>query len=265
MGQALTKEYLKNLQYGTTKNLEVRIKIHQLFSTNPESFHSWVGGHLKIDMAIDVLEVGCGTGIFWKETLHRLPEGSQLHLTDFSEAMVEKCRANFDRPFVKVEIADVEALPYPDSRFDLVNAHHVIYHTSHKEKAFREIKRVLKQDGQIIVWVPVAVVARLLSVDDDEFSCTAIDRIEQTKMIRDAGDRIEPQHHITRNVVFFGAEETGHNFEMRAFFLGIGDLIRVGVDSYNIRAPALIELVHLPARPTAAIEDTILFGYVILY
>lgn len=151
MGQALTKEYLKNLQYGTTKNLEVRIKIHQLFSTNPESFHSWVGGHLKIDMAIDVLEVGCGTGIFWKENLHRLPQGSQLHLTDFSEAMVEKCRANFDRPFVKVEIADVEALPYPDSRFDLVNAHHVIYHASHKEKAFREIKRVLKQDGYVTI------------------------------------------------------------------------------------------------------------------
>ena len=64
MGEQITKEYLKNLQYGTTKNLEARIKIHQLFSTNPESFHAWVGRHLPISGRIDVLEVGCGTGIF---------------------------------------------------------------------------------------------------------------------------------------------------------------------------------------------------------
>ena len=93
MGTAITKEYLKNLQYGTTENLDARIKIHQLFSTNPESFHVWIGRHLTFAKPVDVLELGCGTGIFWKENLHRLHEGSTLTLTDFSPAMVEKTRA----------------------------------------------------------------------------------------------------------------------------------------------------------------------------
>jgi len=147
MGTAITKEYLKNLQYGTTENLDARIKIHQLFSTNPESFHAWIGRHLTFTKPADVLELGCGTGSFWKENLHKLPEGSTLTLTDFSPAMVEKTRANQGDAAVKVEIADVENLVYEDDSFDVVNAHHVIYHAEDKSRAFSEIKRVLRPDG----------------------------------------------------------------------------------------------------------------------
>lgn len=151
MAEALTKEYLKNLQYGTTKNLEARIKIHQLFSTNPESFHAWIGKLLPIDGPIDILEVGCGTGVFWKENLHRLPEGSTLTLTDLTEAMIEKTKTNFSAPFVRIELADVESLPYADDSFDMVNAHHVMYHTQDKSKAFAQIKRVLRPEGRVTV------------------------------------------------------------------------------------------------------------------
>ncbi len=147
MGTAITKEYLKNLQYGTTENLDARIKIHQLFSTNPESFHAWIGRHLTLTKPVDVLEVGCGTGIFWRENLHRLPEGSTLTLTDFSQAMVDKTRANLGDTRAKVEIADVEHLADGDESFDVVNAHHVIYHAEDKPRAFSEIKRVLRPDG----------------------------------------------------------------------------------------------------------------------
>ena len=151
MSAAITKEYLRNLQYGTTANLDARIKIHQLFSTNPESFHAWIGRHLAFTGPVDVLEVGCGTGIFWTANLARLPEGSTLTLTDFSEAMVEKTRAKFSGRAVKVEVADVEDLPYDDDSFGIVNAHHIIYHTDDKARAFSEIKRVLRPDGFVTV------------------------------------------------------------------------------------------------------------------
>jgi ubiquinone/menaquinone biosynthesis C-methylase UbiE len=147
MDTAITKEYLKNLQYGTTANLDARIKIHQLFSTNPESFHAWIGRHLPLTKPVDVLEVGCGTGIFWKENLPRLPVGSTLTLTDFSQAMVEKTRTKLGDAAAKVETADVENLAYDDDSFDLVNAHHIIYHAQDKPRAFSEIKRVLRPDG----------------------------------------------------------------------------------------------------------------------
>ncbi len=151
MAQEITKEYLKNLQYGTTKNLEARIKIHRLFSTNPESLHKWVGNRISIEGSVDVLEVGCGTGIFWMENIGDLPTGSTLTLTDFAEAMVERTRQSFDQPFVSIEAADVENLQYRDDSFDIVNAHHVIYHASDKDKAFAEIKRVLRPRGFVTI------------------------------------------------------------------------------------------------------------------
>ena len=147
MGAAITKEYLKNLQYGTTANLDARIKIHQLFSADPESFHAWIGRHLTLSKPVDVLELGCGTGIIWKENAHLLPAGSTLTLTDFSPAMVEKTRTTLGDVAAKVDVADIEHLTYEDDSFDVVNAHHVLYHAEDKTRAFSEIKRVLRPDG----------------------------------------------------------------------------------------------------------------------
>lgn len=151
MAEEITKEYLKELQYGTTKNLEARIKIHQLFSTNPQSIHAWAGELMPIDGPVDVLEVGCGTGAFWKENLSRLPEGSTLTLTDLTEAMIEKTKSNVEGPFIRYEVAEIESLHYDDDSFDIVNAHHVIYHTNDKAKAFAEIKRVLRPSGYLTI------------------------------------------------------------------------------------------------------------------
>ena len=151
MSEQITKKYLKNLQYGTTVNLDARIKIHQLFSTDPESFHSWIGGKLSFPRPVDVLDVGCGTGIFWSENLNRLPAGSTLTLTDFSDAMVKRSRESFSVPWIKAEVADVEDLPYESGRFDMVNAHHVIYHAEDKDRALNEIKRVARADGTVTI------------------------------------------------------------------------------------------------------------------
>ena len=41
MAEEITKKYLKEKQYSTTKYLEARIKIHQ-FTKNKFSFHEWI-------------------------------------------------------------------------------------------------------------------------------------------------------------------------------------------------------------------------------
>ena len=151
MAHAITKEYLKSAQYATTRHLEARIKIHQLFSTNPESIHAWVGRHLIMDSAVAVLEVGCGTGNLWKECAHLLPEGSTWTLTDFSDAMVEKARKNMAFPGARFEVADIENLSYEDDSFDVINAHHVVYHANDKDRAFAELKRVLRPGGYVTI------------------------------------------------------------------------------------------------------------------
>ena len=52
--------------------------------------------------------------------------------------------------------ADATALPYPDARFDLVIANHILEHIEDDWGALAEIRRVLRPGGSAILQVPVA-------------------------------------------------------------------------------------------------------------
>ena len=76
MPEEITKSYLKKKQYSTTKYLEARIKIHQ-FTKNKYSFHEWILNNFDMsifskDRPIKVLDVGCGTGVFWKKKCSKI-------------------------------------------------------------------------------------------------------------------------------------------------------------------------------------------------
>jgi len=145
------KNYLKERQYKSSGNLEARIAIHERFRTNPESFHGWIWDNMELSQPMRVLEVGCGTGQFWTENYKHIDEKSDLTLTDFSEGMIEKIKSKINHSNIKFEVADIEQLPYDDNTFDLVMAHHVIYHSSDKDKAISELKRVTKPGGTISI------------------------------------------------------------------------------------------------------------------
>lgn len=147
----VNKKYLKEEQYKSSKNLSARIVIHEKFRTNPESFYGWIFKHYEINKPVKILEVGCGTGEFWEENNSKLPSGSEVLMTDFSEGMIEKAKSKINFDNIKLEVADIENLPYPDDSFDIVLAHHVIYHAADKDKALSELKRVVKHDGFISI------------------------------------------------------------------------------------------------------------------
>ncbi|MGB0386395.1 MAG: MerR family transcriptional regulator, partial [Ardenticatenaceae bacterium] len=60
-------------QYKSSKNLQTRIQLHERFSVNKYDWFLWVFDHFKLPAVCRVLEVGCGTGQFWKENLARIP------------------------------------------------------------------------------------------------------------------------------------------------------------------------------------------------
>ena len=75
MSEKISKSCLKEKQYSTTKNLEARIKIHQ-FTTNKYSFHEWIFQQYNLSTLknheIKVLDVGYGTGVFWKKNIKKV-------------------------------------------------------------------------------------------------------------------------------------------------------------------------------------------------
>ncbi|MGH3383348.1 MAG: class I SAM-dependent methyltransferase [Nocardioidaceae bacterium] len=98
------------------------------------------------------LEIGCGTGFF---TLNLTLAGviEDPHVTDISPGMVEVAKRNADGLGFSIEgrAADAETLPYDDDTFDLVIGHAVIHHIPDVELAFREMLRVLKPGGRVVI------------------------------------------------------------------------------------------------------------------
>lgn len=133
-------------QYATDANLRARIELHDRFSTSTLSYPRWVFDGYDFGPDADVLELGCGNGLMWRENVDRIPAGWRLTLTDLSAGMVDTAReALGDR--AEYAVADVQALPFPDASFDAAIANHMLFHVEDRPRALGEIARVLRPGG----------------------------------------------------------------------------------------------------------------------
>lgn len=140
--------YLLTQQYKDPSNLNARIRLHELFSTNPSGVHRWMFDQFTLPENCTLLELGCGPATLWGENLPRVPAGWRATLTDFSPGMVAAARQTLaGQPNFTIEQADAQALPYPDATFDAVMAHYMLYHVPDRPRALSEIRRVLKPGG----------------------------------------------------------------------------------------------------------------------
>ena len=142
-------EYLKN-QYANADNLNVRIRLHEAFSTNKEGLQPWLFSQMTIAPGMRVLELGCGPGNLWLENLDRIPQGVEIVLSDFSGGMLGQAQEALKEiaPCFSFEVIDAQEIPFPDNAFDVVIANHMLYHVPARPKAFTEIRRVLKPGGR---------------------------------------------------------------------------------------------------------------------
>ncbi len=96
-----------------------------------------------------VLECACGTGTI---TAAIAPACARVVATDFSEGMLKQARKKLARfPHVVVEQADITDLHYADDSFDVVVAGNVIHLLPEPGDALKELKRVVRPGGTIIV------------------------------------------------------------------------------------------------------------------
>jgi ubiquinone/menaquinone biosynthesis C-methylase UbiE len=100
--------------------------------------------------SLDVLDVGCGTGIL---SLEMAARGHRVTGIDFAPAMLAlaKAKAAAAHADIRFDEGDAEALPYPPGRFDLVITRHVLWTLPHPEAAIDEWVRVLRPSGRLAV------------------------------------------------------------------------------------------------------------------
>ena len=106
----------------------------------------------------NILDVGCGTGA----NLKMLAAHGQAEGVDISPQAVEFCR---ERGLDSVKLGAIEHLPYESNSFDLVTALDVVEHLDDDVAGLREMRRVLRPNGRLLLFVPAFMF--LWGVQDD--------------------------------------------------------------------------------------------------
>lgn len=107
------------------------------------------------DKSQQILDIACGTGDFSIAIAECANKSSKIEGIDISEGMLEVMRAKLsergldDR--VSARLGDSEDLPYGEDSFDRVTIAFGIRNFEHREKALKEILRVLKPGGRLVI------------------------------------------------------------------------------------------------------------------
>jgi SAM-dependent methyltransferase len=171
-----------------------------------EQSHWWYIGRRKIiagfveeicrrvtDRRPRILDVGCGTGA----NLLMLSQYGDAEGVDVSQDALAFCR---ERGLAKVTLGAAEKLPYDDGIFDLVTAFDVVEHMDDDLAGLREMRRVLRPGGRVLLFVPTFMF--LWGLQDEVSNHRRRYRLpELRRVLEQAGFEIERTTYA--NITFF--------------------------------------------------------------
>ena len=108
---------------------------------------------LHIQPGAEVLEVGVGTGL----SLEAYPSHCRVTAIDLAPDMLARAQRKADDlglRHIKLQVGDAQALAYPDDSFDYVTTFHVVSVVPDAKRMMREMVRVCRPGGTIVVINP---------------------------------------------------------------------------------------------------------------
>lgn len=114
----------------------------------------WMIENLNSKKGDKILDLGCGDG-FYLYLLSHLDLKADLTGIDFDDKALKSARKNLQDKKVTLKKSDImRGIPFDDESFDKVLASEVIEHLPDDIKGLKEVYRVLKRGGEIVVSVP---------------------------------------------------------------------------------------------------------------
>jgi ubiquinone/menaquinone biosynthesis C-methylase UbiE len=145
MKQKIAQQILK-------QNIQIWNKIAQEFNVTRQYIWSELKGLKKYAKpGMKVLDVGCGNGRLLKLLKEKKIEYFGI---DNSKELIKKAQKNYGKD--KFKVADALEIPYGDNSFDLVYTIavlHIIPSQTLRLKFLKEIERILKKNGTLILTV----------------------------------------------------------------------------------------------------------------
>jgi demethylmenaquinone methyltransferase / 2-methoxy-6-polyprenyl-1,4-benzoquinol methylase len=174
-----------------------------------------------------VLDIAGGSGDLSRLFVRKVGAGGQVVLTDINASMLAVGRDRMLDEGLPVPAAqcDAERLPFPSNYFDCVSVAFGLRNMTHKDLALKEMLRVLKPGGKLLVlefsqvWKPLQpaydtysfkllpLMGKLLAQDADSYRYLAEsirmhpDQETLKKMMLDAGFGKVDYHNLTGGVV----------------------------------------------------------------
>lgn len=100
-----------------------------------------------------ILDAGCGRG-FYAHGVSQLSFPSEIQGIDITDEYAQKAKAFCTDKRVTIQKADIYNLPFTSHYFDFIICSEVLEHLTYDVRALRELKRVLKKGGILVVTVP---------------------------------------------------------------------------------------------------------------
>jgi ubiquinone biosynthesis O-methyltransferase len=127
--------------------------VHQGDAAGALSLAQWHRSALELAPPLagrDVLEVGCGVGDF---SIALSCAGANVAGVDFSPRAIELAqqKARHHDQSIAFQVADAQALPFPDNSFDVLFSCECLEHVPEPRRMLSELHRVLKPGGVLIL------------------------------------------------------------------------------------------------------------------
>jgi len=97
-----------------------------------------------------VLEIGCGNGTGTK-LIQKYFSPKKIIATDLDSKMIKRAKKKIKDKSIKFEVANASNLKYKANTFDAIFDFGVIHHIPNWKDCLKELKRVLKPGGELIL------------------------------------------------------------------------------------------------------------------
>ena len=122
-------------------------KQHWWYAVRRKIIRDLINAYARPQKPIKLLDIGCGTG----ELLRELSPLGEVSGIDNSPQAIAFCK---ERGLKNIFLAEGTDIPFPDDAFDIVLCLDVLEHIKNDDAALKEIRRVAKPEGIIIIFVP---------------------------------------------------------------------------------------------------------------
>lgn len=106
---------------------------------------------INIKQGSHVLDIGSGTGILMPFLIEAVKEGGMIVEMDISAKMLQEARSKNFKGNIHYVQADAAIIPLDDELFDLAILNNAFPHFGDKLQALREIRRVIKGGGRLVI------------------------------------------------------------------------------------------------------------------